>query len=157
RHLCELALGPQTEAHRDVLQAYVRKHLALPRPDGRPPLPPEWVEPLIDQANGSFLYVFHYCRALRGCVYEDLARLPPPGDYYPAFFDRLRALVGEDLFEKCYARVLALIAVAREPVGLSHLQAWGLERGRLVAVLDDLADLLRAQREPWDAETLYEL
>src|SRR5262249_11154641 len=40
---------------------------------------------------------------------------------------------------------------------MAHLTAWGLERGRLIAVLDDLADLLRTRREPWDAETLYSL
>src|SRR5205085_470898 len=98
-----------------------------------------------------------YCRALHFGVYADLAQLPPPAAYYPAFFEHLRARVGNDLFEAHYARALALLAVAREPLGLTHLTAWGLERSRLVVMLDDLADLLRSRREPWDAETLYSL
>jgi hypothetical protein len=156
-HFCELRVGPDQPEHRTVLRSYVEKRLAQPRPDGRGPLPAAWAEPLINQAGGSFLYVFHYCRALHFGVYTDLGQLPPPAAYYPAFFEHLRGRVGNDVFEGHYARALALIAAAREPVGLTHLTAWGLERSRLVVVLDDLADLLRSRREPWDAETLYSL
>jgi tetratricopeptide (TPR) repeat protein len=156
-HFRELPIGPGQQEHRAVLRAYAEKRLARLRPDGEPPLPAAWVEPLIDLAEGSFLYVFHYCRALHFGVYADLSDLPPPGAYYPTFFDHLRGRVGDELFEGCYARTLALIAVARDPVGVTHLTAWGLERSRLVVVLDDLADLLRSRREPWDAETLYSL
>jgi tetratricopeptide (TPR) repeat protein len=156
-HFCELRVGPDEPEHRAVLRSYVAKRLARPRPDGQGALPADWAEPLIDQAGGSFLYAFHYCRALHFGVYTDLAQLPPPAAYYPAFFEHLRGRVGDELFHRDYARALALIAVAREPVGLTHLEAWGLERSRLVVILDDLADLLRSRREPWDAETLYSL
>jgi tetratricopeptide (TPR) repeat protein len=156
-HFGELRVGPDEPEHRAVLRSYVAKRLARPRPDGQGPLPAAWAGPLIDQAGGSFLYVFHYCRALHFGVYTDLAQLPPPAAYYPAFFEHLRGRVGDELFHRYYARVLALIAVAREPVGVTHLEAWGLERSRLVVILDDLADLLRSRREPWDAETLYSL
>ena len=156
-HFRELRVGPDEPEHRAVLRSYVAKRLARPRPDGQGPLPAAWAEPLIDQAGGSFLYVFHYCRALHFGVYTDLAQLPPPAAYYPAFFEHLRGRVGNELFHGHYARALALIAVAREPVGLTHLEAWGMERSRLVVMLDDLADLLRSRREPWDAETLYSL
>jgi tetratricopeptide (TPR) repeat protein len=153
----ELRVGPDEAEHRAVLRSYVAKRLARPRPDGQGPLPAAWAEPLIDQAGGSFLYVFHYCRALHFGVYTDLAQLPPPATYYPAFFEHLRGRVGDELFHGHYARALAFIAVAREPVGLTHLEAWGLKRSDLVMILDDLADLLRTRREPWDAETLYSL
>ena len=156
-HFCELRVGPDEAEHRAVLRAYVAKRLARPRPDGQGTLPAAWAEPLIDQAGGSFLYVFHFCQALHFGVYSDLSQLPPPAAYYPSFFEHLRGRVGDELFESHYARALSLIAVAREPLGLAHLTAWGLERGRLVVVLDDLADLLRSRREPWDAETLYSL
>jgi tetratricopeptide (TPR) repeat protein len=156
-HFRELRVGPAEPEHRAVLRSYAVKRLARPRPDGQGPLPAAWVEPLIDQAGGSFLYVFHYCRALHFGVYSDLAQLPPPAAYYPAFFQHLCGRVGEHLFKGYYARALALIAVAREPVGLTHLEAWGLERSKLIVILDDLADLLRSRREPWDAETLYTL
>jgi tetratricopeptide (TPR) repeat protein len=156
-HFCELRVGPEEPEHRVVLRSYAAKRLARPRPDGQGPLPAAWAEPLIDQAGGSFLYVFHYCRALHFGVYTDLAHLPPPAAYYPAFFDHLRGRVGDELFHRYYARALALIAVAREPVGLTHLEAWGLKRADLVVILDDLADLLRTRREPWDEETLYSL
>jgi tetratricopeptide (TPR) repeat protein len=156
-HFCEARVGPDEPEHRAVLRSYVAKRLARPRPDGQGALPAAWAEPLIDQAGGSFLYAFHYCRALHFGVYTDLAQLPPPAAYYPAFFELLRGRVGDELFHRYYARVLALIAVAREPVGLVHLEAWGLERSRLVVLLDDLADLLRSRREPWDTETLYSL
>jgi tetratricopeptide (TPR) repeat protein len=156
-HFAELRVGPDEPEHRAVLRSYVVKRLARPRPDGQGPLPADWAEPLIDQSGGSFLYAFHYCRALHFGVYGDLAQLPPPAAYYPAFFEHLRGRVGNELFHGHYARALALIAVAREPVGLTHLEAWGLERSRLVVMLDDLADLLRSRREPWDAETLYSL
>ncbi len=156
-HFGELRIGPEDAEHRAVLRSYVAKHLARPRPDGQGALPVAWAEPLIDQAGGSFLYVFHYCRALHLGVYADLAELPPPAAYYPAFFEHLRGRVGNDLFEGHYARALALIAVAREPVGLTHLEAWGLKRSDLIVILDDLADLLRTRREPWDTETLYSL
>jgi tetratricopeptide (TPR) repeat protein len=153
----ELRVGPDEPEHRAVLRSYVVKRLARPRPDGQGPLPADWAGPLIDQAGGSFLYVFHYCRALHFGVYTDLAQLPPPVAYYPAFFEHLRGRVGDELFKGHYARALAFIAVAREPVGLTHLEAWGLKRSDLVMILDDLADLLRTRREPWDAETLYSL
>jgi tetratricopeptide (TPR) repeat protein len=156
-YFCELRVGPDEPAHRGVLRSYAAKRLARPRPDGQGPLPASWAEPLIDQAEGSFLYVFHYCRALHFGVYADLAQLPPPAAYYPAFFEHLRGRVGPELFHRDYVWALALIAVAREPVGLTHLEAWGLDRSRLIVVLDDLADLLRGRREPWDAETLYNL
>jgi tetratricopeptide (TPR) repeat protein len=156
-HFCELRVGPDEPEHRAVLRSYVAKRLARPRPDGQGPLPAAWAEPLIDQAGGSFLYVFHYCRALHFGVYTDLAQLPPPASYYPAFFAHLRGRVGDDLFLRVYARALAFIAAAREPVGLTHLETWGLKRSDLVVILDDLADLLGTRREPWDAETLYSL
>jgi tetratricopeptide (TPR) repeat protein len=156
-HFREIRIGPGEQEHRAVLRAYVEKRLAQRRPDDQPPLPAAWAEPLIDKAEGSFLYVFHYCRALHFGVYDDLSSLPPPSAFYPRFFDHLRSRVSDELFEKCYARTLALIAAAREPVGMTHLTEWGLERGRLIAVLNDLADLLRTRREPWDAETLYSL
>ncbi len=151
-------IGSDTPEHRAVLQRYARKQLAMPRSvDDPQPLPAEWADGLIDLASGSFLYVFHYCRALQFGVYDSLATLPPPSRFYPAFFAHLRARVGERLFEDYYARVLALIAVAGEPIGLRHLEACGLERGRLAVVLDDLADLLRSLRRPGDEETLYTL
>ncbi len=156
-HFCELRVGPDEPEHRAVLRSYVAKRLARPRPDGQGPLPAAWADPLIDQAGGSFLYVFHYCRALHFGVYTDLTQLPPPAAYYPAFFEHLRGRVGNELFHGWYAKALALIAVAREPVGMTHLEAWGLERSRLIVILDDLADLLRSRREPWDTETLYSL
>lgn len=156
-YFCELHVGPDEPEHRAVLRSYVAKRLARPRPDGQGALPAAWAEPLIDQAGGSFLYAFHYCRALHFGVYTDLAQLPPPAAYYPAFFEHLRGRVGDELFHGHYARALALITVAREPVGMTHLEAWGLERSRLVVILDDLANLLRSRREPWDAETLYSL
>jgi tetratricopeptide (TPR) repeat protein len=53
--------------------------------------------------------------------------------------------------------VRTFLAVAREPIGLTHLEAWGLRRSDLVVILDDLADLLRTRREPWDVEMLYTL
>jgi tetratricopeptide (TPR) repeat protein len=156
-HFREVRLGLDEPEHRAVLRSYVAKRLARPRQDGQGPLPATWAEPLIDQAGGSFLYVFHYCRALHFGVYTDLAHLPPPAAYYPGFFEHLRRRVGDELFKGHYARALAFLAVAREPVGLTHLEAWGLKRSNLVVILDDLADLLRARREPWDAETLYSL
>jgi tetratricopeptide (TPR) repeat protein len=156
-HFGEFRIGPDEPEHRAVLLYYVAKRLARPRPDGQGPLPGAWAERLIDQAAGNFLFVFHYCRALHFGVYTDLAQLPLPADYYPAFFAHLRGRVGDELFHRNYARALALIAVAREPVGLTHLETWGLKRSDLVVILDDLADLLRTRREPWDAETLYSL
>jgi tetratricopeptide (TPR) repeat protein len=156
-HFGELRVGPDQPEHRAVLRSYVAKRLARPCPDGQGPLPAAWAEPLIDQAGGSFLYVFHYCRALHFGVYTDLTQLPPPTAYYPAFFDHLRRRVGDELFHGQYARTLAFLAVAREPVGLTHLEAWGLKRSSLIDILVDLADLLRTRREPWDAETLYTL
>jgi tetratricopeptide (TPR) repeat protein len=153
----ELRVGPDESEHRTVLRSYVAKRLARQRPDGQRPLPAAWAEPLIDQAGGSFLHVFHYCRALHFGVYTDLAQLPSPAAYYPAFFEHLRGRVGDELFKGHYARAVAFIAAAREPVGLTHLEAWGLKRSDLVVILDDLADLLRTRREPWDAETLYSL
>jgi hypothetical protein len=156
-HFCEARVGPDEPEHRAVLRSYAAKRLARPRPVGRGALPAAWAEPLIDQAGGSFLYVFHYCRALHFGVYTDLAQLPPPANYYHAFFDHLRGRVGNELFNRHYAWALALIAVAREPVGLTHLEDWRLKRSDLVVILDDLADLLRTRREPWDAETLYSL
>jgi tetratricopeptide (TPR) repeat protein len=152
----EQALGLDAPEHREVLRRYVARQLGQPRLES-PPLPAEWTEPLIDRAEGSFLYVFHYCRALRFGIYADLSRLPVPTEFYPAFFDHLRSRVGERLFEAYYAKVLALLAVAGEPLGLTHLAECGLERGRLVVVLDDLADLLQTRRLPWEAETLYSL
>jgi hypothetical protein len=154
-HFCELQIGPNEPEHREILRSYAAKRLARPRPDSQGPLPAAWAEPLIDQAGGSFLYVFHYCRALHFGVYTDLAQFPPPSAYYPAFFDHLRGRVGDTLFHRDYARALAFLTVAREPVGLTHLEAWGLKRSDLVVILDDLADLLRTRREPWDTETLY--
>jgi tetratricopeptide (TPR) repeat protein len=156
-HFREVRVGTDEPEHRAVLRSYVAKRLARPRPDGQGPLPAAWAEPLMDQAGGSFLYVFHYCRALHFGVYTDLAQLPPPAAYYPAFFEHLRGRVGNELFHGCYAWTLALIAVARESVGLTHLTKWGPKRSDLVVILDDLADLLRTQREPWHAETLYSL
>jgi tetratricopeptide (TPR) repeat protein len=156
-HCRELRVGPEEPEHRAVLSSYAAKRLARPRPDGQGALPAAWVEPLIDQAGGSFLYVFHYCRALHFGVYGDLAQLPAPAAYYPAFFEHLCSRVGEHLFKGYYARALALIAVAREPVGVTHLEAWGLKRSDLILILDDLADLLRSHREPWGKETLYSL
>jgi tetratricopeptide (TPR) repeat protein len=156
-HFCEVHAGPDEAEYRSVLRSYVLKRLGRPRPDGQGRLPAAWADPLIEQAGGSFLYVFHYCRALHFGVYTDLSQLPPPSAYYPAFFDHLRSRVGDQLFHGHYARALAFIAVAREPVGLRHLEAWGLKRSDLVVILDDLADLLRTRREPWDSETLYGL
>jgi tetratricopeptide (TPR) repeat protein len=156
-HFREVPIGPNEPEHRAILRRYVERRLAQRRADDQPPLPAAWAEPLIGRAEGSFLYVFHYCRALHFGVYAELSSLPPPSAFYPGFFDHLRGRVGDKLFEDCYARTLALIAAAREPVGMAHLTAWGLERGRLIAVLDDLADLLRTSREPWDAEALYSL
>jgi hypothetical protein len=155
-HFCELRVAPDQPEHRAVLRSYVAKRLARPRPDGQGPLPAAWAEPLIDQAGGSFLYVFHYCRALRFGVYTDLAELPPPAAYYPSFFEHLRGRLGDELF-KDYAWALALIAVAREPVGRNHLEGWGVRRSNLADILADLADLLQTRREPWDPETLYNL
>jgi hypothetical protein len=63
-HFREIPIGPNESEHRKVLRKYVEKRLAQRRPDDQPPLPAAWAEPLIDQAEGSFLYVFHYCRAL---------------------------------------------------------------------------------------------
>jgi hypothetical protein len=105
----ELRVGPEEPEHRAVLKSYVAKRLARPRPDGKGPLPDAWAEPLIDQAGGSFLYVFHYCRALHFGVYADLTQLPPPATYYPAFFDHLHGRVGDDLFHRLYARALAFL------------------------------------------------
>jgi tetratricopeptide (TPR) repeat protein len=156
-HFCELRVGADEPEHRVVLRSYVAKRLARPRPDGQGALPATWAEPLIDQAGGSFLYVFHYCRALHFGVYDDLTQLPTPAAYYPAFFAHLRGRVGDELFHGHYARTLAFLAVAREPVGLTHLEAWGLKRSSLIDILADLADLLRTRREPWDDETLYGL
>jgi hypothetical protein len=98
-HFCEVRIGPDEPEHRAVLRSYVAKRLARPRPDGQGPLPAAWADPLIDQAGGSFLYVFHYCRALHFGVYTDLAQLPPQVAYYPAFFEHLRGRVGDELFK----------------------------------------------------------
>jgi tetratricopeptide (TPR) repeat protein len=155
-HCLEVALDPRTADHGNVLRRYALAHLNRPRADGQP-LPAAWADALIERAGRTFLYVFHYCRALHFGVYGDLAELPPPEQYYPQFFQDLRVRVGERLFEDYYARTLALIAVAREPIGLAHLTAWGLERARLLVVMDDLAELLHSRREPWDSETLYRL
>jgi hypothetical protein len=110
----DLQIGPNEPEHREILRSYAAKRLARPRPDGQGLLPAAWAEPLIDQAGGSFLYVFHYCRALHFGVYTDLAQLPPPSTYYPAFFDHLRGRVGDTLFHRDYARAPAFLAVARE-------------------------------------------
>jgi len=159
----ELPLRADRAEHREVLRRYTRKQLAQKRADGAG-LPAEWVEPLIDRAAGSFLYVFHYCQALHYGVYASLGELPSPEQYYPAYFAHLRGWVGEKLFTDCYVRTLALLAVAQQPVGLSHLEAWGVERGRLVVVLNDLAGFLRVHRgRRWhdslndDGDNRYEL
>jgi len=159
----ELPMRADRPEHREVLRRYAHKQLAQKRADGTG-LPPEWVEPVIDKAAGSFLYVFHYCQALHHGVYASLGELPSPEHYYPAYFAHLRGWVGEQLFADCYVRTLALLAVAQQPVGLSHLEAWGLERGRLVMVLNDLADFLRVHRgQRWhdslndDGDNRYEL
>ena len=86
-----------------------------------------------------------------------LVQLPPPAAYYTAFFAHLRGRVRDELFHGHYARTLAFLAVAREPVGLTHLEAWGMKRSSLIDILVDLADLLRTRREPWDDETMYSL
>ena len=156
-HFRELRVGPEDPQHRAVLLSYVAKRLNRPRPNGEGPLPAAWAGPLIDLAGGSFLYTYHFCQALHYGIYTDLTQLPPPASYYPAFFEHLLGRVGNELFENHYAKALALIAVAREPVSMTHLSAWGLNRSRLIVILDDLADLLRTRREPWDAETLYSL
>ena len=102
-HVGELRVGPDEPEQRAVLRSYVAKRLARPRPDGQGALPTAWAEPLIDQAGGSFLYVFHYCRALHFGVYTDLKQLPPPTAYYPAFFEHLRGRVGDrELFHGHY-------------------------------------------------------
>ena len=144
----EAVVGPMDEDHREVLRRYARKRL---RQAG-------WADGLIDRAGGSFLYVGHYCEALRYGVYDDVASLPSPERFYPGFFAHLRRLVGDELFEGCHARTLAFIAAAGEPVGVRHLtEAGGLERLRLLSALEDLAPLLRTRREPGDEETLYAL
>src|SRR5207244_12159401 len=103
-HFRELRVGPEEPEHRAVLRSYVAKRLARPRPDGQGPLPVAWAEPLIDQAGGSFLFVFHYCRALHFGVYTDPTQLPAPAAYYPAFFEHLRARFGDDTFHPLHAR-----------------------------------------------------
>ena len=61
--------------------------------DGQP-LPAAWADELIERAEGKFLYVFHYCRALRFGAYHDLRELPKPADYYPAFLAHLEIVRG---------------------------------------------------------------
>ena len=155
-HCKDLTIDPATESHREVLCAYAQRRLARLRTDAKS-LPDTWARPLVEKAEGIFLYVHHFCQALHFGIYSDLDGLPRPNQYYPQFFAHLRNLVGVELFDQHYAPVLALIAVAREPIGVSHLAAWRLARSRLIPVLDDLADLLRGRREPWDSETLYSL
>jgi hypothetical protein len=158
RRSVELTISPQHPLHRRVLWAYTMRELGLARPEGQLPLPPPWVEPLIDLAGGSFLYVAHYCHALRFGVYKDLSNLPAPADFYPRFFDNLKDRVGKELFERYYSRVLTLIAEFEESgISLSHLSELGLERVRLAGVLEDLAGLLHARRGADLPETLYSL
>ena len=167
RLVAELSIGADNTAHREVLKSYAAARLKQKLPDGQP-LPEEWAGPLVDLAQGSFLHTFHYCRALRFGIFESLDQLPAPADYYPAFFANLASRVGPALFERHYARALLLIAefhnsganigdLDQSGLSAAELAALGLERMRLVVILDDLADLLQTTRPPDSGETLFRL
>ena len=76
---------------------------------------------------------------------------------YDEYFDRLRAHVGDERFEHIYARVFSFLLVAKEPIGLSHLGAWGVTHSDARIVLKDCSELVVSQNKPWQKETMYSL
>lgn len=173
--LLEIAMSPDSPEHRNVLVNFLKMQFAKPDEHDQT-LPVDWIPPIIDQARGSFLFVNHYWRALSKGRFPDPSGLPQPEDYYPDFFEYLRSRclqsIGgnlavfdngtatldpeDDLFESYYVPVIALLAVAQEPITLPHLQEWtGRKPENISFVVGHLSEFLTAHRE--QDETRYEI
>jgi tetratricopeptide (TPR) repeat protein len=143
-----VAADPAAADSREAVRAYLRGRLPERFRD------PSSVEAVLERAGGVFLYAYHLCRGLEAGAFDGVAGLPDGADFYPAYLGRLRARVGEALFEGVYLPALLLLAAAYRPVTLGQLQAWGLTGDRLRFALLDLADFLRVHRVRDRSESL---
>ena len=141
-------LRPEDAENQSLLRAYIEKNLPEQFHDPAP------VETVLRLSGGVFLYAFHLCRAITSQAFLDLQSLPAPGQFYPAYLDRLRSQVGAELFEARYLKALLLLCAARIPVSLETLEGWGIPRGALNDLLPDLKDFLHVYRSPRWQDTL---
>lgn len=107
------------------------------------------IDLIVERAQGRFLYVRHFARALQGRVFGSASDLPRAEAFYAAYFQRLRDQVGEDLFGTAYRPILLLLLAAQQPISFEMLVGWGVGRQRLATAFPELRDFLQeAGRDP---------
>lgn len=129
-----VSLDPASAENRQLVTEYLRRHA------------PAAADAILTRSGGVFLYARHFVEALRRGVFASADELPPAERFYPEFLARIRARVGDDLFERVYLRLLMLLAAARVPVTREQLERWGLPGDRLAAALGELRDFVRQLR-----------
>ena len=148
----DLRLDPGAAENRALLQAYALNALPEVLPDVLPDAlrREDLAARVVERAQGIFLYVFHLTQVLASGAFAAGEELPAAREIYPAYLERLRARVGDALYEGVYRELLLFLAAARAPVPLDQLQGWGLRGDKLRHALHDLADFIQEQRvRPW--------
>jgi tetratricopeptide (TPR) repeat protein len=139
----KLTLDPDASENRELLTRYALKRLPAALRE------PVLAQEVVAKAGGRFLYVFHLVQALATGAFER-GQLPAADRLYPAYLERLRARVGDALFEGIYRPVLFCLAAVNSPVTLDQLSSRGLRRDQLNTALYDVADFIEVvRRRPW--------
>jgi hypothetical protein len=112
------------------------------------------VAQLVERSEGNFMYLVHVLADIaQGRLDADASRdlhALPHGlqGYYRRHWRHMRAAAPER-FEQRQRPVLSVLAVSREPVGLSQLCEWtGLPAGHVRAVLDEWQEFLNEVDRP---------
>jgi tetratricopeptide (TPR) repeat protein len=146
-----LMLAPDNQDNQQLLRSYLSRNLPVSL------RAPDIVDQIRVKSADTFLYAYHLCRALEAGAFTDLASLPEGAQFYPAYLDRVRRRVGDELYERAYLPTLLRLCAAQQPVTLRQLEYWGVPSERLRFALLDLRDFVQPQIKPqWNDSLITE-
>lgn len=109
---------------------------------------PNLVEKILERSKGVFLYTVHYANAIEKGMFHENDDLPESAEFYNTYFEHLRCVMGEKIFDRIYLRLLLILSCSKTGVGFEVLHdCWSMPpKDVLDSVVSDLSEFITEDR-----------
>jgi len=109
---------------------------------------PNLVEKILERSKGTFLYTVHYANAIEKGMFHANDDLPEAKEFYRTYFEHLRCVIGEKIFDRVYLRLLLILSCSKVGLGFDVLHScWSMPpKDVLDSVVSDLSEFIVEDR-----------
>jgi len=133
----EITLEHSSKQYRELLDGYIRRELG-------DSFSQNLASKIINLSEGRFLYVYHYCQALKSRVIRE-DELIEDQSFYQCYLSLLNDKLGERMFKQVFWNMILVLAAAREPLELECLENWGFPREDIFLFIQQFKDFISTE------------